>query len=366
MCLKINMNKYEKKFDSEIDSEDLFDPDKWELESDDQFSDDEETEYQAEFYSDGGSDADEAESESEEDALPKFNKEAHLKKLNNQYKQSLIDCYLALEGKLKWTEFKLAPPLPFKPEEVCYIKKIRTKAPKVKKWVKATDVTIIINDELGICFVWKIPKSNKPCKYLVNGQICPFGPEKCHHNHGPPPAKKKHQLCKYIKENQPCPFKAYCLYQHEQVQKTQLCKYYKNQEPCPFKERCMYKHETLKSDVKTTTVSVSAAASPVKSDTTPEKHFLKYRPEGTSICKHANKCKMNLAGKCKFLHMRKDIKNAMKPCPRGKDCDAVKICAKKLVSKKGEQISYYKNINGGCGFVHPKEELDAFAYRMTK
>ncbi|QHR78471.1 tristetraprolin-like zinc finger protein [Lymphocystis disease virus 4] len=349
------MSKYNKKPELDEDSEDLFDPEKWAVESEDEFSDNDDEEYEAEFYSEEDSDDEEADINSEE-KLPKFDKKAHLKKLNDRYKQNLIDCFLALEGKLKWTEFKLEPPPPFEPEEVCRIKKDRTKAPRVKKWIKTSDVKIIIDDELGVCFVWKVQKSSKPCKYLVEGQVCPFGPEKCHHNHGPPPTEKKPQLCKYIKEDKPCPFKAYCLYQHEIIQINRLCKYYKNQQSCPFKDKCMYKHESLKP---------KPEPPPTPSPVT-IKSGLKYKPEGSAICKHASKCKMNLTGKCKFLHTRKDIKSSMKSCPRGNECDAVKLCPKKLVNKQGQQICYYKNINGGCGFVHPQEELDAFAYRMTK
>lgn len=217
----------------------LAEPEHWDEES---LSDDGYEAYNSDYEPDYYDDADDEEAElaAEEDKILEHS--VYMKIVNEKYAKALEECGEVLEGKLNWVDFENEPTSDLDEEEYPTLpgkmEKPRERYSTCQNFKKSPiKINVISFGPSRLNFRKLVVKIDRVCKYILQGEVCPFGDE-CRFTH-----TLKKPLCKFGPDckNKKCtafhPRKS-----SDKTKKIWFCKNVITRGECRFGDKCVFAH----------------------------------------------------------------------------------------------------------------------------
>ena len=236
----------------------------------------------------------------------------HVEQLNEREHDSLEACHEAIKDKLNWVSSFDPTPRPIAPIAVAPRTAGKPRSKPSLKFGKGVPmkIDVVVGGYSGITVVE--PVSDKPCRYITSGQMCPFG-EKCRFSHNVQP-----RACNTIRV-------------------ATMCKHIVAKEPCPFGNMCRFSHE-MRPQIPPSTTTASGHT---------KKIWMCKKFVETKNCRYGSACT--------FAHTPEEVEKAVRACNRGTECGRVK----KINGK-------YVNVGDiKCNRRHPGELISNFITRTS-
>jgi hypothetical protein len=319
----IDFEEYEREYEARLEAERM-------AEQEQEYEPEFDSDFEPEFLSD---EEDEFESDlTDEEPTPRvnFNRVFEIKPATE--KNETLE--KAFEGKLNWIDIVPTDQLSVQNAPVDYevnfpvyseeMPREKSGFKIVKKWKKPkrSPIRVVVSNQTKINMMKApIEKINRPCKYILEDQTCPFGGE-CRFKHEKP-------MCKFMVEGNLCQYKGKCKFFHPEICTKKSCK-------CPKfhpKPQALALQKNLKT--RFCIKIIQTGECPFKND-------------------------------CKYAHTIDEVAANVEPCKFGPKCNLVeKVRAPANVVQR--RSITYKNVEGEkrkCNKLHPKETIQNFIARM--